>query len=263
MLLIVIKIILSALMVLGLIYISEKSPRLGGLFSGLPLSVGLFTYFYARENGLQFLIDSMPYALVGFASMLLFTIGFYFGSKLFSNQRFINTISALGIGFIAYFTSAYIFTKFNITLSLGLIIFIITMILTIIFFKIVVKENSAIENIKLEPVNIFKVIAFRIFLVASFVLLITGIANIVGHEWAGIFSSFPVMLTSVIAVLIFRYRNLLFPGVLKHFSYGVSILLIYDLLIYWLYPIIGINWGTVAAYIVCFVYLSLLNKLNQ
>ncbi|WP_234384273.1 hypothetical protein [Francisella noatunensis] len=160
--------------------------------------------------------------------MLLFTIGFYFGSKLFSNQRLINTISALGIGFIAYFTSAYIFTKFNITLSLGLIIFIITMILTIIFFKIVVKENSAIENINLEPVNIFKVIAFRIFLVASFVLLITGIANIVGHEWAGIFSSFPVMLTSVIAVLIFRYRNLLFPGVLKHFSYGVSILAIFE-----------------------------------
>ncbi|MEY8714717.1 hypothetical protein AB9G26_05465 [Francisella philomiragia] len=153
-------------MVIGLIYISEKSPKLGGLFSGLPLSVGLFTYFYARENGLQFLIDSMPYALVGFASMLLFTIGFYFGSKLFSNQRFINTISALGIGFVAYFTSAYIFTKFNITLSLGLIIFIITMILTIIFFKIVVKKKSATENIKLEPVNIFKVIAFRIFLVA-------------------------------------------------------------------------------------------------
>ena len=36
MMLIIIKLILSVSMVLGLIYISEKSPRLGGLFSGLP-----------------------------------------------------------------------------------------------------------------------------------------------------------------------------------------------------------------------------------
>ncbi|QWU98567.1 MFS transporter [Francisella salimarina] len=263
MLLITIKIILSALMVLGLIYISEKSPRLGGLFSGLPLSVGLFTYFYARENGLQFLIDSMPYAFAGFCCTLLFTIGFYLGGKLFLNNRYFNTLSALFVGFVIYFISGYILTKFSINIFSGFMIFLVAMFITILFFRRVADNKHTKVAVKLKPANKLIVITFRIILVASLVLVITGVSRIVGHEWAGIFSSFPVMLTSVTTVLIFTYKDQLFPGVLKHFSYGVSILLIYDLLIYWLYPIMGINWGTLAAYIVCFIYLSLLNKLNQ
>ncbi|APC96362.1 MFS transporter [Francisella frigiditurris] len=263
MMLIAIKIILSVLMVLGLIYISEKSPRLGGLCSGLPLSVGVFTYFYARENGLQFLIDSMPYALAGFTSTLIFTMGFYLGGKLFINQRFLNTISALVVGFVVYFISGYGITSLHLNLLSGFIIFLFSMIVSIFFFRHVPDNKRITGKTKLKPTNKIMIISFRVTLVSSLVLLITGVSRSVGHEWAGVFSSFPVMLTSVTTVLIFSYKDQLYPGVLKHFSYGVSILIIYDLLIYWLYPILGINFGTVIAYIICFFYLALLNKLNQ
>ncbi|WP_245806418.1 MFS transporter [Francisella halioticida] len=261
--LIIIKLILSVLMVLGLIYISEKSPRLGGLCSGLPLSVGIFTYFYAKENGLQFLMSSMPYAIAGFANTLLFTMGFYLGSKLFTNQRYLNTVSAIVIGFIIYLISGYGVTLLHLNLLSGFIVFILSMIVCVLFFRGVIDNKSIKEKVKLKPVNKIKIILFRITLVSVLVLLITGISRSVGHEWAGIFSSFPVMLMSVSIVLIFTYKDQLFPGVFKHFSYGSSILVIYDLLIFWLYPIMGINLGTAFAYIICFIYLSFLNKLNR
>lgn len=263
MMLIIIKLTLSILMVLGLIYISEKSPRLGGLFSGLPLSVGIFTYFYAQQNGVGFLVNSMPYAIAGFANTLLFTIGFYLGGKLYANRRFLNTISATIVALIIYFISGYFVTLLNLNVLLGFVIFILSMIVSIIFFSQVPKTTNVTKKNTSKPLNKIIVILFRIVFVSVLVLLITGVSKSVGHQWAGIFSSFPVMLASVCTVLIFSYGAQIYPNVLKHFSYGVSILVIYDLLIFWLYPIIGINWGTVVAYIICFIYLALLNKLNR
>ncbi|API86828.1 MFS transporter [Francisella uliginis] len=263
MILIIIKLAISIIMVLGLIYISEKNPRLGGLCSGLPLSVGIFTYFYAKENGLHFLMISMPYAMAGFANALIYTIGFYLGSKLFTEQRYLNTISAVVLGAIVYFISGYFITLLHLNLLSGFIIFIISMIVCIFFFKGVAETKTIKEKIKLKPTSKIKITLFRIILVSSLVLLITGVSKSVGYAWAGIFSSFPVMLMSVATVLIFTYKDELFPRVLKHFSYGISILVIYDLLIFWLYPIIGINLGTVVAYIICFIYLVFLNKLNR
>ena len=263
MMLIVIKLVLSVAMVLGLIYISEKNSRLGGLFSGLPLSVGIFTYFYAHENGVGFLVNSMPYAVAGFANTLLFTIGFYLGGKICANQRFLNTISALVVALIIYFISGYFVTLLNLNLISSFIIFLLLMIMSIIFFSYIPNTMEITNKYESKPLNKLMVIIFRIIFVSVLVLLITGISKLVGHKWAGIFSSFPVMLASVSTVLIFSYGQQVYPNVLKHFSYGVSILVIYDLLIFWLYPTIGINLGTVVAYIICFIYLVFLNKLNR
>ncbi|WP_150467344.1 MFS transporter [Francisella sp. SYW-9] len=263
MMLIIIKLILSVSMVLGLIYISEKSPRLGGLFSGLPLSVGIFTYFNAKQNGIEFLVSSMPYAIAGFANMLLFTIAFYLGGKLFIKSRSLNTASALIIALIVYFISGYLVTLLDLSLLLGFVIFIFSMIASIIFFSQIPKNVNITKKSISKPINGIIIIIFRIIFVSAVVLLITGVSGYVGHQWAGIFSSFPVMLASVITVLIFSYGDQIYPNVLKHFSYGVSTLVIYDLLIFWLYPIIGINLGTIVAYIICFIYLLFLNKLNR
>lgn len=263
MMLIIIKLVLSIVMVLGLIYISEKNSRLGGLFSGLPLSVGIFTYFYAHQNGVGFLVDSMPYAIVGFANTLIFTIGFYLGGKIFVNQRFLNTISALIVALVIYFITGYFVTLLDLNLLSGFVIFILAMIISIIFFSRIPKTTEITKKSASKPINKVMVILFRIIFVSTLVLLITGISKSVGHQWAGIFSSFPMMLASVSTVLIFSYGAQVYPNALKHFSYGVSILVIYDLLIFWLYPTIGINLGTVVAYIICFIYLLFLNKLNR
>ena len=77
----------------------------------------------------------MPYALVGFCCTLLFTIGFFLGSKLFLDNRFKNTFGALIVGFIIYFISGYILTKFSIKIFSGFIIFLVAMLATIFFQK--------------------------------------------------------------------------------------------------------------------------------
>jgi len=59
--LIIIKRFISIAMVLGLFFVSEKSPKLGGLLSGLPLSVGIVMFFYAYQEGVAFSVQIFAY----------------------------------------------------------------------------------------------------------------------------------------------------------------------------------------------------------
>ncbi|WP_234387218.1 hypothetical protein [Francisella orientalis] len=62
-----------------------------------------------------------------------FTIGFYLGGKLFLNNRYFNTLSALIVGFVIYFISGYILTRFSINIFSGFMIFLVAMFITILF----------------------------------------------------------------------------------------------------------------------------------
>jgi hypothetical protein len=256
--LIIIKIIISISMILGLVYISEKNPKLGGLFSGLPLSVGIFIYFYAQQEGISFVINSTPYSIAGLSSALIFTVGFYLGSKLLTRNRLLNTLCAFVIGLSVFLFSGYVITLFHFNLISSLAIFLIVMIITILFF---LKVPKAVVSMPAK--NTYFTIAFRATFATCLILGITGITKLVGPKWAGVFASFPVMLGSVSIILIFTYGNKLFPNVLKHFSYSISILALYFILAYWLYPLIGINLGTLAAYTVCFIYLYCLSNIGK
>ena len=256
--LILIKIILSVSIVLVLVYISEKSPKFGGLLAGLPLSVGIFVYFYAKQEGIPFLIHSIPYSIAGLSSNLIFTMGFYLGGKLFKNKRVLNTLSAFSIGAIVFLVSGYFITLFHFTLLTSLIFFLITMTISILFF---IRTTTAINNLSAKNTSI--AIAFRAFFATVLILTITSLTNLVGPKWAGVLAASPVMLGSVVIILIFTYRDEIYPKILKHFSYSVSILALYFLLALWLYPTIGIAFGTVIAYIVCFVYLYLLSLFGK
>jgi hypothetical protein len=90
------------------------------------------------------------------------------------------------------------------------------------------------------------------------ILGVTTSASMIGPEWAGILASFPAMTGSVIIILWYSYKDALYQNVLKHFSYSISILALYELLVMWLYPSIGITLGTLLAYAICLVYLLML-----
>jgi hypothetical protein len=74
--LIVLKITVSVAIVLALIFISEKSPRLGGLLAGLPIGTGIMIFFYGIGQEINFIIQGIPYGISGLASSLAFAVGY-------------------------------------------------------------------------------------------------------------------------------------------------------------------------------------------
>jgi hypothetical protein len=253
--LILLKTIVSIVTILGLIFISERNPKLGGLLAGLPIGAAIMIFFYNIEQGTDFVIQGIPYGISGLVSSLVFAIGFYLGGKYFANQRIIQVIVAYSSGLLAFFIFSYILSLFAINLITSLIIFVIGAILTLYFFKHISIDKKSIPK-KLT----ISTILFRILFVAITVLLITGFAKIIGSQWAGMMASFPTGLSPVLIILAYSYKDKLYPIVLKNFSYSVTTLLVFYLLVLWLLPLVGIYYCFLIIYPICFGYLYFLNK---
>lgn len=256
--LIFIKIFVSIFVVIGIVFISERNPKIGGLLVGLPLGVGIVMFFYALEQGTAFAITGIPYAIAGLTSSLAFSMSFYLGGKLFLQNRTCNIALSIFFGLSGFFMSGFLISLVNINLTKGIGIFLVGMILSLLFFTTVPESKKN----KLRK-HTFSALAFRTLFVTAVVLAITGAANLFGSQWAGIMASFPTMLCPVLILLAYNYKDEIYPKVLKHFSYSITTLVVYYLLILMLYPKYGIYRGTFFAYLICFIYLYTLHTIGK
>lgn len=254
----IIKAFISIFIVIGLVLISEKNPKIGGLLAGLPLGIGILMFFYALEQGTTFAIIGIPYAIAGLTGSLAFSIGFYIGGRLFLQNKMINTATSIFCAMLGFFISGFLISLINITLTMGIGIFLLGMILSLLLFT-TVPENMEIEIQKYS----FFTLVFRALFVTVIVLAFTSAAKIVGSKWAGIIASFPTMLCPVLIILAYNYKDAIYPTVLKHFSYSITSLLVYYLLILILYPKYGIYSGTIFAYLICFMFVYALNAMGK
>ncbi len=256
--LIAIKTLVSIFVVIGIVFISERRPKIGGLLAGLPLGVGILMFFYAFEQSAAFAITGIPYAIAGLTSTLAFGIGFYLGGKLFLQNNTLHTATSMFFGILAFFISGFLISLAKINLTIGISIFLVGMILSLLFFTAVPES----KKIKFQKYT-FSVLVFRALFVTAVVLVITGAAKIIGSKWAGIMASFPTMLCPVLIILAYNYKDKLYPNVLKHFSYSITTLVVYYLSILMLYPQFGIYSGTFFAYLICFMYLYALSTIGK
>ncbi|HRX16909.1 MAG TPA: MFS transporter [Spirochaetota bacterium] len=254
MILTAIKIIISVTVILALIYVSERNAKLGGIFAGLPIGTGIMVFFYAIEQGNNFMLASIPYAISGLSSTLAFTAGFYLGGKFFVNRPVIKILSSLICSMICYFLVSYMISLININLLKSLIIFSLSTLIANLFFS----HIPAQKKIAVKKLTVCS-ISFRIIFITMSILVITGLANTIGSKWAGIMASFPSALCPLLLVLAFLYDDQLYPSVIKSFSYSITTISIFYLFILWLVPITGLFIATALTYLICFFYIYLLN----
>lgn len=253
--LIIIKILVSIFFVLGLVFVSERSPKIGGLLIGLPLGAGILIFFYGLEQSIDFVTQSIPYAIAGLISTLAFGVGFYLGGKFFLKKPILHVLSALFGGLAGFLGIGFLLSLLKIDLFTGILIFLLGMVFAIIFFRHVPESKNA------KPKKFtLSTLIFRALFVVAIVLAITGTAQIIGVKWAGIMASFPTNICPLLIILAYTYKNEIYPSVLKHFSYSVTTLLVFYLSVLWLFPRLGIYYGILAVYLICFSYLYLLSK---
>ncbi|OFX16297.1 MAG: hypothetical protein A2033_16980 [Bacteroidetes bacterium GWA2_31_9] len=255
--LILIKIIVSVIIVLTLVYISERNPKLGGIITGLPLGTGIMISFYSYEHGIDFVLTSLPYGIAGMISTIAFGIGFYLGGKNKFTKNIYRVILSLTTGLTFYLFTSYILSFIKINFILSIVIFLSGVFFAFVFYR----KVSDSYNIVIKTNN-FSNIFFRIILTSSIVLLITGSAGFIGTKWAGLIASFPTILCPLLIILAFLYNGRIYPVLLKHLSYAVSNILVFYLIVNFTFPVIGAVYGIILAYFICILYLLILNKLN-
>jgi len=200
----IIKILVSIIMVVLLAEVSKRAnPLLGGLLSGLPLGVGLSTYFISYSEGVGFFLKSIPWGVAGLASGIFFCFFYMIGAKICEDKNKAVSIfvsSLIGLG--AFFLSGYLIYRMDLNLFLAIAIFILVFIANILSIKklkIGCKTETPRKNI-----NPLLLILIRGAIVATIIAVITGTASLVGSKWAGVLSSFPSVLYSLVLVLYYE-----------------------------------------------------------
>jgi hypothetical protein len=242
------KIIVSVFAVVTLSLIAEHvSPKVAGILSGYPLGAAITLFFYGLEISPEFASQSVAYTLIGLVATQSFVFFYFRCSQYF--KRFTILFSSV-VSFAGYFLVAWLLHFIRLNLFFSLIMTVASLFLFIALFKEI--RNVRIENrIKLT----LKVLLVRAALSASIILVITGIAKLVGLRWAGLLSAFPITLFPLILIVHFTYDIKHVHTIIKNFPIGLGSIIIYSLSLSAAYPAIGIYSGTAVSFAAATIYL--------
>lgn len=259
--LILVKLLLSILIVTLLAEVSKRiSPHLAGILSGLPLGIGLAVYFIAYEQGLDFMLEGIPWGIAGLASALVCCLVYLLIARW--SERFGTilsiTLSIMG-SMVAFLIVGMLIFQVNINLLNGTAIFVIAFVLNILCMKKIVGLPPRIPKSSSTWVQLL----IRGVIVGSLLLLITGSASIVGTKWAAIFSAFPSTLYPLVLVLHYEDGQKLFPYVIYGFSFSIITLAVFYIGFLLTAPLLGLNMGILLTYIVCALFLYIFHRVQQ
>lgn len=241
----IIKLIVAVVVVIGLSLIAEHaSPRVAGILSGYPTGSAISLFFFGLEINPEFAANSAVYNMIGLAAMQAF-IYFYYKASLKYNM----VISSL-VAIAGYFIIIWLLHYIELNKFVAILIPVASIFLFLFLFQ-------PIKNVKVEKkvqLN-HKVLLLRALFAASIILLITGIAKLVGPTWSGLFSAFPTTLFPLMLIINFTYDKTHVHTIIKNVPVGIFSLVLYSLTVSVVYPLYGIYWGTLISYGVATVYL--------
>ncbi len=243
-----IKSIVSIVAVIGLSLVVEYAgPRVAGVLSGFPTGLAIALFFYGYEVSPQFAADSGIYTLVGLIASQTFVYAYYRASSYFRRWNILlSSICAT----LAYLLVAWVLHLFHFSVFLAVALPIASIFLFYRLFQSI--PNTSME--KRIDIN-FRVILLRALCAASLILVVTGIAKLVGSTWAGLFSAFPVNLFPLLVIIHFTYGSRYVHTIIKNFPLGIGSLIVYALSVFFFYPLLGIATGTLLAFAAAILYL--------
>lgn len=246
--LIFIKVLITVVIVVGLSVIAEHvGPRVAGLLSGYPLGAAIALFFYGLEISPEFASESSIYTMLGLISIAGFAFIYYLSTLSFT--RFPILMASL-VSVIGFFCVSWLLHHLN----LGKVGTVVVTVLAIVSFIYLFRKipDERIEN---RVVFTFKVLVLRAFIAASFIVVITGTAKVVGSTWAGLFSAFPTTFFPLILIMHSTYDKKHVHTIIKNFPIGLGSLVVYSISVSFSYPALGIYIGTAVSFAAATLYL--------
>lgn len=242
------KICITMLAVLGLSFVAEKiSAKLAGLLSGYPIGTAIILHFYGLEYGADFAADAAVFNLCGLLASQCFAYVYYRASKT-SSLRMTSVLALVG-----YLVPALMISQLNPNRLMALGIAIIA---TSLFCVLLLTNKS--QKVARPRTWSTRLVVGRLFFTAALVLLVTEFAEIVGPNWAGVFSAFPVALYPLVLLLHKEYGAETAQTILGNFPYGLWSVISYALTVSLVYPAYGVIWGTLIGFAVATTVLMMI-----
>ncbi|KAB7613905.1 hypothetical protein F9L33_11130 [Amylibacter sp. SFDW26] len=247
--LLLIKIALTSFSIIILGYIADRgNPRLAGILTGFPIGTAIVASFIAIENGPLIASEASLYSLAALSLNPVFAYSYYiFGSKIAEDFNYKTTLS---LALVIYFIMAIMIANIPWSFTAAVIFLLCTAIFVNYFL------NKIESNQKQRPVKITPIILFvRIMLASNIVIIVTNMVELVGPEWAGVFTPFPVTLVPLIAILHSTYGKEAAFSMIKGFGYSFLSTGIYLASITHFFPTLGIITSSLIGFLLAGFYL--------
>ena len=187
-----IKLLMMPPVIAGVTLISRKwGNGLGGVIASLPWVGGPILFFIAIEQGSEFAQSAIPGVLVGIISWLVFCFTY-----IVVGQKYNILISVLA-GYTTYLLTGALIENLIPVLNVN-VWFLVTLFLIILSLKyfpeVKVLNRDKQRSLRFE-------ILLRMIFITAFVIGITYFADLLGPNWSGILTPFPIM-TAVLAIFV-------------------------------------------------------------
>ncbi len=162
---------------------------IGGVIAGMPWVGGAILFFIALEQGETFMTNALPGVLIGLIGWLGFCTMY-----IISGQRLGVLLSFIS-GIATYLLIGFLLQDFTNSFSINgwfLVMVLLTIASLYLFPKVKRQNNSTPKPLKFE-------IPLRMIMITAFVFAVTYFAEIMGANWSGILTPFPVM-TATLAI---------------------------------------------------------------
>jgi hypothetical protein len=251
-LLFVLKISLSAGMVIAITLVAEKlSTRFAGVLLGFPLGAGLTFFFTGIEQGPHFASQSAPWAIQGLSATLVFCLFYNCSGKLLQRNRFLSLIISTFSGICGFFGIAYILQYIvDDQPWLRIVIVLIIFFSVAIFFR-----TTPSPAIRQKVPTTILMLASRAFFAAVVILIITALAKTVGSRWSGIFAAFPTTVLPTVLVLHYHYGIETISSLFREIPLGMLAIVVFSGSVYVTFPQFGVYLGIIVSYLAAFFYL--------
>ncbi len=160
-------------------------PKMSGWVAGFPIVAGPILYFFAIEQSLAFAAQAAGSALQGLISLAAFAVAYTWAGKR-HDWHF-----AMPLGWLAFSVFTVAQQPIQVKWQLGLP-------LAIIFFWLARRVMPHVKEPHRTPQLPGWDIPFRLVTTAGLVLLLTGLAQVMGPQWSGLLTPFPIA-SSVLA----------------------------------------------------------------
>lgn len=265
--LILAKILVTFLTVVLLAKVAERmSPRHAGLLAGFPLGTAIALYFFGWQQGADFAARSAVYTLSGLTSAICLAFGYWLVIRVRPSLRWLPL--AVAAGFACFFCAGTLlqFLPANRWLSL------LVIIAAILLFRTLLKNIAETQIDRSQPpANALArllsgktaTLLFRASIATASILLITGLAELLGPTRAGLLAAFPVSFFPLMLILHISYGAGVLSTTIKHYPDGIGALAVYALAVTYLYPLLGLHLGTLTSLLCSVGYLLVYSRLRQ
>jgi len=237
----VLPFIISAVVVIIITIIAERyGTKVGGILGTLPSTIVVaFAFIYINKGpGFSSEAAAVIPAELGINLVFLF---------IFALLVFYSVYIAFAVSFFAWacLSSILIFFDFS-NIYVSLLIYFLLLFFTFFILEHIKKIPSESKvSMKYTPLKIM----FRGVLAGIVIAIAVFLSNI-GTVISGIFSVFPAILSSTMLICYKEHGPSFAAGMAKSMIFGISSVVVYATSIHFLFPKIGLIYGSLVAYII-------------